>query len=86
MGHQHYFSEYILWYRGGVTKPLYSHINYHYMLGCFLQQKLDADDIPLVDRRGATMARDIVQFVPFNKIKGEGKSVVGIANLWLQMP
>ncbi len=28
---------------------------------------LDADDIPLVSSWGETMARDIVQFVPFNK-------------------
>ena len=54
---------------------------YHYMLGYCLQEKLNADDTPLVDRRGATMARDIVQFVPFNKIKEQGISLVGITNL-----
>ncbi|XP_065898751.1 copine-9-like [Dysidea avara] len=33
---------------------------------------LDADDTPLVDRRGVRMARDIVQFVPLREFKTQG--------------
>ena len=29
---------------------------------------LDSDDTDLIDSRGKHMARDIVQFVPFNKV------------------
>lgn len=47
------------------------------MLGHFhFQKKLDADDAPLVDRNNVKMVRDIVQFVPLNKIKEQGISLV----------
>ena len=34
----------------------------------FIQEILDADDTPLRDYSGHTMARDIVQFVPFREL------------------
>ena len=37
---------------------------------------LDADDVPLVSRRGQTMERDLVQFVPFNKFARSHYSVL----------
>lgn len=37
---------------------------------------LDADDEPLVSRAGYRMARDLVQFVPFNKFAGQHYSVL----------
>ena len=33
------------------------------------QETLDADDNPLVDKRGTRMSRDIVQFVPLREFK-----------------
>ena len=33
---------------------------------------LDADDAPLYDRNKRKAARDLVQFVPFNKFKNDG--------------
>ena len=33
-----------------------------------IQEILDADDTPLRDHSGHTMARDIVQFVPFREL------------------
>lgn len=32
-----------------------------------LQERLDADDTPLVDKYGKRMTRDIVQFVPLRQ-------------------
>ena len=37
---------------------------------------LDADDVPLVSRAGYKMARDLVQFVPFNKYASKHYSVL----------
>ncbi len=36
---------------------------------------LDADDNPLVDSRGRTCVRDLVQFVPFNEFKNDPKEL-----------
>jgi hypothetical protein len=37
---------------------------------------LDADEVPLVSRRGVKMCRDLVQFVPFNKFADKHYSVL----------
>jgi hypothetical protein len=37
---------------------------------------LDADEVPLVSRRGEKMCRDLVQFVPFNKFARQHYSVL----------
>lgn len=39
-----------------------------------LQEILDADDTPLVDRRGTKMSRDIVQFVPLRQFQRQGSN------------
>lgn len=39
----------------------------HYIIMMSLQERLDADDTPLVDKYGKRMARDIVQFVPLRE-------------------
>jgi len=51
------------------------------LLACLAQEILDADDVPLRNRRGERMKRDIVQFVPFRQFKAKGG-----ANLSLVCP
>lgn len=57
MGHQSTFCG----REEGVIKPLYAHMKCTFIITWLAVQKLDVDDTPLVDRHGATMARDIVQ-------------------------
>jgi hypothetical protein len=39
-------------------------------------EKLDGDDIPLISRKGIKRQRDLVQFVPYNKYKGDTNRLV----------
>ena len=44
---------------------------------------LDADDNPLKDRQGATMFRDIVQFLPLKKFGNEEISLVSEGSVYI---